>query len=228
MLRLASQPGNRTASAFAFAALLLSVLMMAPLQSEAQPFPANITIEEGGRVWIEGTAGPVDYTCRAERLSGRGRISNTVSPQSTISGTGEDITISVSLPVKSLNCGKRAMNRDMYGALKSSKFPEIHYHLLEAGPDENIQDTLPGGWIHIRTRGIMEIAGTSDTTVVQVLGKAIDQNRYHVKGKKEINMDTYNIDPPTAMFGLIRASKELQVHFDVTVSIADTALTTGN
>ena len=228
MSRLASQLGNRTAPAIVFTGLLLSVLLMAPLQSKAQSFPANITIEEGGRVWIEGTAGPVNYTCRAERLSGRGRISNNVPPQSTISGTGEDITISVSLPVKSLNCGKRAMNRDMYGALKSGKFPEIHYHLLEAIPDENIQDTLSGGWIKIRTRGIMEIAGTSDTTVVNVQGKPIDDNRYHVKGKKKINMDTYNIDPPTAMFGLIRASKELQVHFDVTVSIADTALTVGN
>ena len=223
MSRLATYLTNRTPRAVASTCLLLlSVLLTTPTQSEAQSFPSNITIEDGGRVWIEGSAGPVNYSCRARRLSGRGRIANSRSPESSITGTGEDITISVSLPVRSLDCGKRAMNRDMYGALKSGKFPEIHYHLLEATLAGSSADTLSDGWMTIRTRGIMEIAGSSDTTTVMVRGKVIEENKFHVKGKKELHMDTFDIDPPTAMFGLIRASKDLEVHFDVIVSLADT------
>jgi hypothetical protein len=34
-------------------------------------------------------------------------------------------------------------------------------------------------------------------------------------------MDTFEIKPPSAMFGLIRADKDLRVHFDVTVTLGE-------
>lgn len=181
----------------------------------------NISIEEGAQVWIQGSAGMIKYKCRAEELSGAGKIVNTNDPQLTVQGQG-DVNISVTLPVQSLNCGKRAMNKDMYEALKSNAFPNIRYQLLEAKLDEEQTDT-PSNWMNIRTRGIMEIAGVEDTTEIYVQGKALNRNQFQVKGSKQIHMDTYNIDPPSAMFGLIRADKELTVHFDVTVNLVSTS-----
>jgi hypothetical protein len=204
--------------------LALSMLV-APRQGGAQSFSDNITIEEGGKIWIEGTAGPVDFSCRAEKLSGRGEIENVQKPKATVTEDGQ-INISVSLPVKSLNCGKRAMNKDMYGALKAERFPMINYRVLEATLTEATPDALTEteGWMNIRTRGIMEIAGVQDTTSVFIQGKVLNNNRFQVKGSKNIHMDTYNIDPPSKMFGLIRANEELKVHFDVTVTLTDTTL----
>ncbi|MDZ7659069.1 YceI family protein [Fodinibius sp.] len=183
----------------------------------------NVIIEEGGKVWIEGEAGMISYQCNAENLSGVGKVNNTNSSLDNITQDDEQIEISVSLPVESLSCGKRAMDKDMYEALKSNSYPNISYKLLSAQLAENNSDTT--GWMNIHTRGIMEIAGVQDTTSFMVQGKLLSENRFQVKGSKHIHMDTYNIERPTAMLGLIKASKDLSVHFDVIVQLEDTTQT---
>ena len=179
----------------------------------------NVTIEKGGKVWIEGEAGMISYQCNAENLSGVGKINNTTNPLHNINQEDGEIEISVSLPVEALSCGKRAMDKDMYEALKSNSYPNIHYKILSAQLADDENDT--NEWMNIYTRGIMEIAGVQDTTSFIVQGKLLNNNRFHVKGSKQIHMDTYNIERPTAMLGLIKASKDLSVHFDVTVQLED-------
>lgn len=203
--------------------LLTPLIILTNISLSGAQSSGDVTILEGGRVWIEGTAGPIDFSCRAEQLSGKGVIKTPQNPQTTLVEDGS-ISITVVLPVKSLNCGKRAMNRDMYGALKADEYPIIRYRVLEASLNDEMPDSLSGdeGWMKIDTRGVMEIAGVQDTTAVTVLGKVIEGNKFRVKGSKEIHMDTYNIDPPSKMFGLVRASKDLVVHFDVTVALTDT------
>lgn len=215
MLRLASHIITSMKSLAATGVLLLSALLLLPMGSEAQSIPGQINIDEGGRVWIEGTAGPVDFSCQARELSGRGQINNGTNPTASVEEKGT-VHISVSLPVKSLDCGKRSMNNDMYGALKAEEHPTINYRLIEA----SLLKENPDGWMNIKTRGIMEIGGVKDTTDVYIQGK-VTGNRFRVKGRKEIHMDTYDIEPPAKMFGLIRANKNLSVHFDVTVTLQE-------
>lgn len=203
-------------------------------QSQVQFNPAGvIEIQEGGELWIEGSASIVDYTCRAEELSGNGNIENITEPEENVRGHGA-VAISVSVPVRSLECGKRAMNKDMYEALKSKKFPNINYRLLEAvietqrdiagndyPEDTNDNGDTDANWMNIKTTGILEIAGVKDTTIVHVKGQLLDESRFQVKGSKEIDMRTFDVKPPTALMGLIKASNELTVHFNVTVHLKD-------
>lgn len=196
------------------------IIMGLTLKSGAQSFQSNnISIEPGGNLWIEGSASVTDYKCEAKKLSGAGRIQNIENPSLNIQEDGS-VRIFVKLPVQTLDCGKRAMNRDMYNALKAESHPEISYQLLEAGLAEGDSADMDG-WMNIRTQGIMEIAGVTDTTEIFVQGKLLEDNRFRVRGSKDIHMDTYNIKPPTALFGLIRAEKDLTVHFDVTVRLND-------
>lgn len=221
MLRPASNNSNLFPTTnlrwYRLLSLMLFLILVLSIRSGAQSVLGNISIDEGARVWIKGSAGLIKYQCHAEEFSGAGKIVNTSDPQLTVKGQG-DVNISVTLPVHSLNCGKRAMNKDMYEALKSNAFPNIKYRLLEATLADEQTDT-PSGWIKIETKGIMEIAGIEDTTDIYVQGKVLNANQFHVKGSKLIHMDTYKIDPPSTMFGLIRADEELTVHFDVTVNL---------
>lgn len=192
--------------------------------------PGSIEIEEGGRVWIEGSASVVNYTCRAERLSGNGTIENAQNPQQNVTGDGS-VVIQVGIPVKALECGKKAMNNDMYEALKAEQYESIYYRLLSATLNESTtasintegvdQQNDDDDWMQIRTRGMLEIAGVADTTTVDVEGKLLSEGRFRVRGSKKIDMRTHDIKPPTALMGLIKASNELTVHFDVTVRLKD-------
>lgn len=197
------------------------LLLVAVLSAGAQTGGGAIEIEEDGRLWIEGSASVVDYTCRAEQLSGNGTIENTANPQQNVQGDGQ-VAVTVRIPVKSLECGKKKMNRDMYGALKADEFDNISYHLLQAEMmNDASSDSIDEDWMNIRTRGILEIAGETDTTEVLVEGKLIDQNRFQVRGSNSIDMKNFDIKPPTAMFGLIKADNTLTVRFDVTVRLSN-------
>ena len=214
------------ASGIGLLLLLVSLLLLVPMEatsqvSQAMTEPGTITIEKGGELWIEGSASIVDYTCRAEELSGNGTIRNTEQPRQNVTGEGS-VAVMVSVPVRSLECGKKAMNRDMYEALKADRHPSIHYQLLEADLADNATEddsVTQEGWMNIVTRGILEIAGVQDTTTVLVQGKLLSPDRFRVKGNKQLNMKTFDIKPPTALMGLIRASNKLSVHFDVVVRL---------
>ena len=213
--------GKTNVDKIGFATLIAAVLILAGLPARAQIAPQGaIEIEEGGKLWITGSASVVDYTCRAEQLSGNGNIENASEPQQNIKGHGA-VSIRVSVPVKSLECGKRAMNNDMYEALKADKYPSIHYQLLNATlVDSNRASSKEErGWMNIKTTGVLEIAGVQDTTQVFVQGKLLSEDRFRVRGSKGVSMNTYDIKPPTALLGLIKASSELTVNFDVTVRL---------
>ncbi len=199
---------------------LAILLVMTWIPAEAQVNPRGaIEIEEGGQLWIEGSAKIVDYICRARQLSGNGNIQNITEPQKNVEGEG-DVSIRISIPVESLDCGKRKMNRDLYEALKSEEYPAIHYQLLKAQlADSADQDQAEGG-MNIEALGVLRIAGQADTTQITVHGQLLQDNRFRVKGRKHINMKTFDIEPPSAMFGLIKASRELTVNFDVTVRLS--------
>ncbi len=205
--------------------LAVSLLALSPFPAGAQIVPqGTIEIEEGGELWIEGSASIVDYTCNAEELSGNGNIENTNRPQENVKGHGM-VAITVSIPVTSLDCGKRAMNKDMYEALKADRFSTINFTLLDAVLVETDSTATASGyiekWMNIRTTGILEIAGVKDTTDVFVNGWVMNNERFRVKGSKQISMKRFDIKPPTALLGLIKASSELTVHFDVTVRLKD-------
>lgn len=201
--------------------VLISLLAMTPFPAGAQISPRGaIEIEQGGQLWIEGSAGIVDYRCRAEQLSGNGMIENTRAPRENIKGHGA-VSILVGIPVQSLECGKKAMNKDMYEALKASQYSSIKYQLIHAALMDSaaISSDQDGDWMNIKTIGVLEIAGVKDTTSVYVKGKLLGDDRFRVKGSKQINMKTFDIKPPTALLGLIRARSELTVRFDVTVRL---------
>jgi len=222
MLRLALYylAKAKNCQCFRVCSLTLLLTLAISFHSSAQSIWGDITIDRGAQLWIEGSAGVIHYKCEAEQILGKGKIENSEKPQSSVRAHGK-VNLSVSLPVHSLDCGKRAMNNDMYNALKAEQFPSIHYKLLDAKLTEHQSADTLNHWMDIRTRGVMEIAGVRDTTTIYVKGKVLGEKQFHVKGSKSLNMDTFNIKPPTAMFGLIRANKELVVHFDVTVTLGE-------
>lgn len=203
------------------AAAVCLILLAGSLPAVAQNGSGSVEIEEGGALWITGSASVVDYRCEAEKLSGNGSIENAEEPRNSLRDGGE-VVLRVSIPVHSLDCGKRKMNRDMYEALKTDRYDTISYRLLEANtPQEDSLGLMDKQWIDIHTRGILEIAGVSDTTEVIVQGKLLGPDRLQVRGEKRVDMNAHNIRPPTAMFGLIRADNILTVHFNVTVRLSD-------
>lgn len=209
-------------------ALLLAAGITHPATSPAQVSLAadgdsalKIVAEKGSSIWIEGSAGIVDYVCRTRKLDSTEAIVYDRQPRTDTGEESMRAGITVNIPVRTLECGKRAMNRDMYEALKAEAHPHIRYRLLKAEAADSLRAGADGNWIPIRTFGTLEIAGVTDTAEVIVKGKMLDENRFRVRGSRDLCMDTFDITPPSALMGLIRADNRLTVHFDVTVRLRE-------
>lgn len=73
-------------------------------------------------------------------------------------------------------------------------------------------------WL-LEVEGILTVAGTSRSITFNAEGAVLDEKRVRVRGHKPILMTDYDIDPPTALLGVVRAQNELTVHFDIEATI---------
>ncbi|MGF1669395.1 MAG: hypothetical protein ACFCU6_03030 [Balneolaceae bacterium] len=191
-------------------------------KAEAQEVSLSDAIHllDGSKLWLEGDTNVNKYQCEADTLSGFGRLEDAEKPQDTIQGHGK-VYIDVEIPVFKLDCGKKAMNRDMYNALKAEQHPRIQYSLKDAELINIIRDENNVEWMNIRTTGFITVAGVDREIEVYVLGKVLDNNQFHVVGEKELDMTEFNITPPRALFGLIKAREYITIKFDVIVALDD-------
>jgi hypothetical protein len=108
------------------------------------------------------------------------------SVNSTISVFGAPTQVSCKaefeVTVKSMDCGNRTMNNDMYDALKSEEYRFISYELKQV----RIMNTLPGNTLEAMTQGILTVAGRQQSIQMRVKLKPIGGGKYNIEGKKDI------------------------------------------
>jgi len=197
--------------------VLFAVILPAlACQAQSNMEPLDITMD--GNLWIEGEAGMFNYECTIQQLSQASQITSAEKPRATIADS-QNVGLAFTIPVTSFSCNKGSITENLYEALKYQSHPTISFRLMEANPKKEIADSLSSSWIPINTHGIMEMAGVQEHTDFPIRGKALGEQRYQVKGHKKIHMDTYSIEPPSTMGGLVTADKVLSVYFDVVVEV---------
>jgi hypothetical protein len=117
------------------------------------------------------------------------------------------------LPVASLRCGNRQMERDMYRALRSDANPVIRFTFgkLVGGVDHDIDLR------HYRATitGELELAGEKRSVRIPVVAERVARDRFRLRATLPLRMTDFAITPPTALFGMVKAKDDLTVHFDL-------------
>ena len=100
-----------------------------------------------------------------------------------------------------------AMDKKMHAALKKEEHPEVTFKFQEIKKDTGSENSF-----HIM--GLLNIAGTEKevdiTSEFQEVG-----GKYVFKGNKEIKLQDFNMEPPTAMFGQIIVGDNVTIDFDL-------------
>lgn len=148
----------------------------------------------------------------------RGRERDEIFPEL---GAVSTPTVTLKVPVESLRSGRRAMERDMHEALRAEAHPRVIYAL------EHVVDA---DWVHdeetdalsfaLTTRGQLSLAGVRRPIEMDVRIEPMGEKRFRVIGRRSFDMGDYNIEPPTALFGLIKADPRVKVVFDLVVEVA--------
>lgn len=117
------------------------------------------------------------------------------------------------IPVSTLRCGNRQMERDMAQALRADANPSIDFQFssLLGG----IRHDIDANRYAARIEGTLSLAGTRRNVSVDVLAQRIARDRFRLRARLPMRMSDFRIDPPSAVFGMIKATDELVVHFDL-------------
>lgn len=197
--------------------IVLAVVMPA-LTCYAQPIHnGRYYVQDGSKIWIDGKTTVNNFSCTSKDVNGYGvLVDSAQSMRTSLPTTYHKTQVHVTLPVNTMDCGKKRMNKDMYNAMKAKKYPAIKYKLLNV--NNFTKSDTSSKWFTVNTTGELTIAGKSKVIRLTVDGQMLPDGRFHVEGQKELEMSHFGIDPPSPFWGLIKTKDQITVHFDLYVA----------
>ncbi len=151
------------------------------------------------KVTIEGTSTIHDWEVVAEKVNATGEV---VISNNKV----QDVkSFQVIIPVESLESGKSSMNEKIFEALKREKHPNIIYNLKEV---KSITSST------ITAVGNLSISGTTREVELTVNYKLVN-NTLQLSGQYVTKMTTFNVEPPTAVFGTIKSGDLINIKYSI-------------
>ncbi len=165
----------------------------------------------GSYVGFNGSSIISTFTCGTDSVIGLG--SGTIT-----SGSLALVDFAkVMLKVETLDCGSPFMNTDMYDALKADDNYLIDFELSEVNKIE--KSNKNDGTYDVTVLGKLSVAGITKNYEMVFNIKTLEENLYKITGSKKLSMFDFEITPPTAFFGLIKANDTLEIYFDLLVKV---------
>lgn len=131
--------------------------------------------------------------------------------QAEISATSITIDqVSFKLPIQTLKSEHAKMDGNAYKALKSKKYPDIKF--ITSTPQVlQLSNNEIGGTIS----GVLEIAGVEKPVELKLTGKQIDSSHFNIQFEFPFDMELFNVEPPSLMFGTITTGKDVKTSFEL-------------
>lgn len=156
-------------------------------------------IPDESEIIILGTSNIKDWKAPAEEFSGSADIE--ISGDSLVSIA----SLQFNVVAEEINSGKGGMDKKIDDALQVKKYPNITFALSEI---ENIKpDSLTAN-------GELTISGVTRNVQIEVEYQLQANGTILFNGKQNIDMTEFNVDPPTAVFGTIKADEMVEVKFN--------------
>lgn len=160
-------------------------------------------------VTINGTSNLHAWNENVQHVSGKGDV---------IKDDGKSFTLqsfSILMEVKSIKSTEGSiMNNKTYKALKSDKYPEITFSL--ADPIANVPHGASA--YSVNAKGKLTIAGVTRQITMPVKISLDGDKKLIVDGSQEVKMTDYGVQPPTAMFGMLKVGDAITIGFKTTFS----------
>lgn len=193
------------------ALLTISMLFAATATAGAQVTSTRLRIEPGSELTISGTSNVHDFQCKTNKFNAY----IDVDPGYTKDLTKVPrpiVSVNVVIAVKSLSCGNKKMDENMYSTLKADKNQIIRYTL--SGYDI-LNGTATG--FAAKTTGTLTILGKEKAVAMKIDASRLNDGKATAHGEESLLMSDFGIKPPSFMFGTMKVGDEIKVRFDLKV-----------
>ncbi len=170
-------------------------------------------IQSGSRLYLRGSSNVVNFTCECECYS-----PSQPNPFQLVTGESP-ATISfqntqIRFLTRSLDCGQRGINSDMYETLKADRHPSASIEVLRV--------QIPAGRVgassaQVQAVTAITIAGIRRQEHITVSFHATGNNQYRIYGSKPLSMAQFGLVPPSPMGGLIKVNDRIDIYFDLNI-----------
>lgn len=198
---------------------LLLLLLLSPLLFISGTRPTvkmqHVRFLESSELYIKGSSNVNQFTCHCKQELYPIQLDVSFNPDDQLArfaGARLDLT------TRTLDCGNRGMNRDMYKTLQAETHPEISIQLRAVRQLEGYSPILCDEWVPLLASAYLTIAGERRIVHLDVQGRQEPGGHYRFLSELSINMTDFGIDPPTAMLGLVQVDNEIIIHLDLYVA----------
>lgn len=195
---------------FLFLMASISHLPVAIGQGAEETSLINATLLENSSMTINGSSTLHDWEVEAGDYTVLFKIPGDwfTSENSWAGGDVRELTVTV--PVEKLDGGKNKMNRDLREALRYEDYPVIRF-IWDEITFTGVTDTGRAAEVS----GRVMIAGVERKTELSVNLGINEWSQIVAAGSVELNMREFDIDPPTAFFGVIRTDEIVDLNFEL-------------
>ena len=117
--------------------------------------------------------------------------------------------------IQQLDCGARAINKDLQKALQSDQHPIINIALKQASNLECSQSMECDRWVEFEAIADISLACVTKTVSIPVHIKKLRDNQFRIAGNTTIYFKDFNLQPPTALMGFIKVKESIDIRFDL-------------
>ena len=191
--------------------LTISALVAVSATAGAQGSSTRLRVEPGSELNITGTSNVHDFHCKTNKFGAYIDVDPGYTKDLT-KVARPIVSVNVVIAVKSLSCGNKKMDENMYSTLQADKNQVIRYTL--SGYD------IPNGsatGFAAKTSGTLTILGKSKVVAMTIDAARLDGGKATAQGEETLLMSEFGIKPPSFMFGTMRVGDEIKVKFNLKV-----------
>ena len=185
-------------------ALVAFLAMTAHAQSVAE-----LAVGDDSQVWIEGTTNISSWSCSATAVDAT--IAVEVAFREDPDFPRYLKSVQVRVPVSALRCGHAPMERSLRHALKADDAVGARYITATFEAVRDGSDAANA--LVVNTVGALAIAGRENAVKMDVGTTRLADGTIEARGTVPILMSDFGIEPPTALFGAVRAANRVVVKF---------------
>jgi hypothetical protein len=206
--------------------LILLLLLSTPLV--ASPERTQLVPAAPSKLVLQGSSNVAPWRCSGTTLEGRMEVAVPLQRINHLIDRIEDGNVAqltpstarfpepefrLRVPVKTLRCGNRQMERDMYRALRAGSHPVIEFHFQEL--IGGVNHDIDGASYKARIAGVLSLAGATRNVTLDIEAQRMTRDRFRFRARLPLRMTDFRITPPTAIFGMVKAKDDLVVQFDL-------------
>ena len=120
-------------------------------------------------------------------------------------------SLEMTIPVEEIDSDSRRLNRNLHSYLKADDFPTITFTLQQINGISH-----ENGKAQITANGLINAAGVENSVTMNVEAEMNNDGSITFSGAQDLLMTDFDIDPPTAVMGTVRADDEIQIIYRVT------------